>query len=344
MNISKRAIRGFALAAILPILGTPAYSQEDVGTFFEGKTVTIYVGFSPGGGYDAYARLAADFLGDHIPGNPTVIVENMTGGGGRVAAQFMYAAAPQDGTALSMIYQSYAMDSAAGTIPGGIDARQYGVVGSMAPEYNLGVTWHTSEIKTYEDTLEKEVVFGATGAGSTSAIIPQMLNDLEGAKYNIIQGYEGGSAVRLAMESGEVDGMMPSYSSLLSAQPHWFTDGTINIIWQLANEPHPDLPDIVAIGQLGETPDEKAMYHLIAGVAEIGRAIVTTPNVPAERLEALRSAFDEMMTDPDFIAAAEVRALPLGPMSGAELQDRIADQLDVPDGAIELLRGYLTAS
>ncbi|WP_374423229.1 hypothetical protein [Paracoccus sp. (in: a-proteobacteria)] len=208
----------------------------------------------------------------------------------------------------------------------------------------MGVIWHSSGIKTYEDTLSKAVIFGATGAGSTSAVVPQILNDLERAKYNIIQGYEGGSAVRLAMESGEVDAMMPSYSSLLSDRPEWFTDGSINIIWQLANEPHPDLPDVVTIGSLGETPEEQGMYRLIAGVAEIGRAIVTTPNVPDAQLKTLRAGFDDMAKDPAFIAAAKQRNLPIDAMSGEDLQVRIAEQLDAPEGALDLLRQYLTAN
>jgi tripartite-type tricarboxylate transporter receptor subunit TctC len=341
---TRRAFTSLAAGTLMALATAPAaLAQDDPASFYAGKTVTIYVGFSPGGGYDSYARLAADFLGDHIPGNPTVIVENMTGGGGRVAAQFMYAAAPQDGTALSMIYQSYATDSAAGTIPGGIDATLYSVIGSMAQAYNLGVTWNTSGIETWDDTLNKEVIFGATGAGSTSAIIPRMLSDLEGAQYNIIQGYSGGSAVRLAMESGEVAGMMPSYSSLLSSHPEWFTDGIVNVIWQLSNEPHPDFPDIVAIGKLGDTPEEQAMYRLIAGVAEIGRAIVTTPNVPKERVEALRAAFDAMVQDEAFLAAAKERSLPIKPTGGADLQGKIEAQLDVPEGAIELLKTYLVA-
>lgn len=341
---TRRAVTRSAAIALMAMAAAPAaQAQDDPASFYAGKTVTIFVGFSPGGGYDSYARLAAEFLGAHIPGNPTVIVENMTGGGGRVAAQHMYAAAPQDGTALSMIYQSYATDSAAGTIPGGIDATQYSVIGSMAQAYNLGVTWNTSGIASWDDTLAKPVIFGATGAGSTSAIIPQMLNDLEDAQYNIIQGYAGGSAVRLAMESGEVDGMMPSYSSLLSERPEWFSDGTINVIWQLANEPHPDFPDVVAIGQLGDTPEEQAMYRLIAGVAEIGRAIVTTPNVPEERIEALRTGFDAMMQDEAFLAAAQERSLPIEPTSGADLQAKIAAQLDAPEGAIALLKTYLVA-
>lgn len=340
----RRFMAGLAMglcASLVP--AATAFAQEDVASFYQGKTITIYVGFGPGGGYDMYGRLAADFLGAHIPGNPEVIVENMPGAGGRLAAQYLHSVAPQDGTALSVVVQSVAMDSATGTIPGGIDASQFNAVGRMTANYELGISWHDTGIATFEDTLSNTVAFASTGAGSASAFVPKMLNDLEGAQYNIIPGYEGVASARLALESGEVDAMMAGLAGLQSSNPEWLEDGTINVLWQLATEAHPEFPDAVVIGQLGETEDEKAMYRLVAGAADIGRSLITTPNVPQERLDALRAAFDAMIADPAFAQAAADRNLDLDPLSGAALQEVIESQMNVSEDAIELTRSYVLA-
>tara|TARA_R110002051_G_scaffold324519_2_gene422132 strand:- start:1132 stop:2169 length:1038 start_codon:yes stop_codon:yes gene_type:complete len=328
------------LAAGLTQTPVPALAQDD---FYADKTVTIYVGFGPGGGYDRYGRLAADHLGQHIPGNPEIIVENMPGAGGRLAAQYLYNVAEQDGTALAVIVQSVAMDSATGAIPGDIDASQFNAVGRMTANYELGIAWMDTGIETFEDTLENEVQFASTGAGSASSFVPRMLNDIEGARYNIIQGYEGVAAARLALESGEVDAMMAGLAGLQSSNPEWLEDDVINVIWQLSTEAHPDFPDVPVIGQMGETDDEKAMFRLVAGAADIGRALVTTPNVPEDRVQILRDAFDAMIADPQFQAAAEEQNLDLDPISGAELQEVIESQMNVSDAAIEMTRSYVMA-
>jgi tripartite-type tricarboxylate transporter receptor subunit TctC len=325
------------------LLTLPVTAQEEVASFYQGKTVTIYVGFGPGGGYDLYGRLVADYLGDHIPGGPDVIVENMPGAGGRLAAQHLYAVAPQDGTTLAVVVQSVAMDSAVGTIPGDIDASQFDAVGRLTANYELGIAWHESGIETFEDTLSNPVAFASTGAGSASSFVPAMLNDLEGAQYKVIQGYEGVAAARLALESGEVDAMMSGLAGLRSSNPEWLSDGLINVIWQLSSEPHPDYPDVPAIGQLGETEDEKAMFRLVAGAADIGRSIFTTPNVPQERLDALRQAFSDMIADPEFVEAAGTRNLELDTLTGEELQKVLLDQMNASDAAIEMTRSYVVA-
>lgn len=325
----------------LPVSG--AMAQDAVADFYSGKTITIYVGFGPGGGYDLYGRLAADYLGQYIPGNPDVIVENMPGAGGRLAAQYLYAVAPQDGTALSVVVQSVAMDSATGAIPGNINAAEFNAIGRMTANYELGITWHDTGVETFEDTLTTPVAFASTGAGSASAFVPLMLNDLEGTQYNIIQGYEGVAAARLALESGEVDAMMAGLAGLQSSNPEWLADGIVNVIWQLSTEPHPDFPEVPAIGQLGETEDEQAMFRLVAGAADIGRSLITTPGVPEDRIEALRAAFDAMAADPAFIEAAAQRNLDLDVISGAQLQDVIDSQMNVSDAAVEMTRSYVLA-
>ncbi|WP_114964452.1 Bug family tripartite tricarboxylate transporter substrate binding protein [Alkalilacustris brevis] len=331
-----------AAGAATSLAATSALA-DGVEEFYSGKTITIYVGFGPGGGYDLYGRLAADFLGDHIPGNPNVIVENMPGAGGRMAAQYLYSVAPQDGTALSVIVQSVAMDSALGTIPGDVDASQFSGIGRLTANYELGLAWHEAPAKTFEDAKNVDVPFASTGAGSASHFVPRMLNDIEGTRFQVIAGYEGTAAASIALEQGEVDAMMIGIAGLRASRPSWIENNLFNVLWQLSNTPHPDFADVPAVGQLGETEEEKQMLRLVAGAADVGRSLVAPPNVPEERIEALRRAFDAMVADPEFIATATERNQELDTISGEELQAVIEGQMNVSGDAVERVRSYVTA-
>jgi tripartite-type tricarboxylate transporter receptor subunit TctC len=328
---------GFGIAA-------PGPARADaVADFYRGKTVKIVVGFGVGGGYDIYARLAAEHLGRFIPGYPTMIVENMPGGGGVRAASFLHAAAPKDGTVLGVIVQAIAFDSVLGNLPGKIDAGTYTFIGRLTSNVEAQFTWHTSKTKSLEDAKRQEVVVAATGATSPSTIVPRMLNETVGTKFKIVQGYPGTAEAALAMERGEVEGMMQSLESLQSAKPDWLTEKKINFIWQLALKPHPDFPDVPAVGQLGDTPEEQGMLRLIAGTADIGRSLVAPPEVPAERVAALRSAFQAMIADPGFRAAAKARNTPLDPATGEALQEIVAAAMRTPPAVVERTRAIVNA-
>jgi tripartite-type tricarboxylate transporter receptor subunit TctC len=332
-----------ALASLL-CASAPSRAQSDpIADFYKGKTVKIIVGFGVGGGYDIYGRLAAEHLGRFIPGNPTVIVENMPGGGGVRAASFLHGAAPKDGTVLSVIVQSIAFDSAIGELPGKIDASKYNFIGRLTSNVEAQFTWHTSQTKSLEDAKRNTVVVGATGASSPSTIVPRMLNEAIGAKFKIVQGYPGTAEAALAMERGEVEGMMQSLESLQSAKPDWIREKKINFIWQLALKPHPAFPDVPAVGQLGDTPEEQSMLKLIAGTADIGRSLVAPPDVPAERVAALRAAFQAMVADPQFQAAAKARNANLDQASGEALQEIVAAAMATPKPVVERTRAIVTA-
>jgi tripartite-type tricarboxylate transporter receptor subunit TctC len=334
------------LVALAGLLGTaaPSRAQSDaVADFYKGKTVKIVVGFGVGGGYDIYARLAGEHLGRFIPGNPTVIVENMPGGGGVRAASFLHGAAPKDGTVLSVIVQSIAFDSVLGELPGKIDASKYNFIGRLTSNVEAQFTWHTSPAKSLEDAKRSTVVVAATGVSSPSTIVPRMLNEAIGAKFKIVQGYPGTAEAALAMERGEVEGMMQSLESLQSAKPDWLKEKKINFIWQLALKPHPEFPDVPAVGQLGDTPEEQAMLKLIAGTADIGRSLVAPPDVPAERVAALRAAFQAMVADSQFQAAAKARNANLDPAPGEALQDIVATAMATPKQVVERTRAIVTA-
>jgi tripartite-type tricarboxylate transporter receptor subunit TctC len=331
-----------AVAAFVAFGAAEAIAQEEsVAEFYEGNTVRIVVGFSPGGGYDLYARLAADHIGKHIPGNPTVIVENMPGGGGRRAAGYLYEVAAQDGSELSLIVQAVAFDSALGELPGVDDASQFNFIGRLTSNVELQFTWHTSETKSLEDAMERETIVGATGPTSPSATVPRMLNETIGTQFEIVTGYGGTSEVALAMERGEVEGMMQGVESLRGTRADWIEQGLINGIWQLSLRPHQEFPDVPVVGELGDTDEDRQMLRLIAGTSEIGRSLAAPPNVPEERVQALREAFQAMLEDPEFLADAEQRNLALDPATGEELQALVEDTMQTPEAVLARTRAVL---
>jgi tripartite-type tricarboxylate transporter receptor subunit TctC len=331
---------GLGLTFAGSIAALPAHAQT-IEEFYRNKTVRIIVGFAPGGGYDLYARLAAEFLGRFIPGNPTVIVENMPGGGGVRAASYLYTAAPKDGTVLSVVVQSIAFDSVLGELPGNIDAGKFNYIGRLTSNVEVQFTWHTSPTKSLEDAKRNTVAVGATGPSSPSTTVPMMLNDSIGTKFKIVQGYRGTAEAGLAMERGEVEGMMQSLESLQGTRPDWLNEKKINLIWQLGLKRDPRFPDVPAVGELGDTPEEHSMLQLIAGTAEIGRSIIAPPGVPPERVAALRQAFQAMVGNAEFQAAAKSRNTPLESTTGEALQEMVAAAMATPKSVIEKTRSIV---
>ena len=339
-RIGRRAILAAAFA--LSSVGlSPAQAQDSVAEFYADNPITIYVGFGPGGGYDLYARLVAEFLGRHIPGDPDVLVENRPGAGGRVAAQYLYSVAPQDGTAMAIIVQSIALDSLLNVLPGDLDARNYTAIGRVTPEYELGMVWNTVEANTLEQIKETSISFASTGAGSASSFVPKMLNDMIGTQFKVIAGYQGANAAMQAMESGEVDAAMQGLAGMSASRPTWIPEGKVNVVWQLGLQRHALLPDVPAIGELGDNELDRESLKLVASAAEIGRSIFSTPNLPEDRRDALRRAFDAMVADPDFIAAVEARRFLLDPMSGEDLQAEVARQMEVSQEVVDRVRPYV---
>jgi tripartite-type tricarboxylate transporter receptor subunit TctC len=316
----------------------PAARADD---FYAGKTITMTVGVGPGGGYDLYARLAAEFLGRHIPGKPNVIVVNMPGGGGLRAAIHLFNTAPKDGTALCAIVQSVGFDSVLGELP--VRADQFSFIGRMTSSVEMQLIWHTSATKTLDDAKHRVTVIGATGTSSPSAIVPRLLNDAIKTQFRIVGGYTGTQESSLAMERGEVEGTLKSLESLQVNNRDWLDSGKVRVLWQLAMHPHPSFPDVPAIGQLGEDEEGRAMMRLIASTAEIGRSIATAPGVPADRVKMLRDAFEAMIADPDFQAAAKQRGATLSPAKGEAIQTIIQDTIHTPPNVVQRVKRIISA-
>jgi tripartite-type tricarboxylate transporter receptor subunit TctC len=327
-----RSLISFAALALL-LLGTPARS-ETADEFFRNKQISLIIGYNPGGTYDLYSRLAATLLPRYIPGNPTIVPKNMPGVGSVKAANYLFGQAPKDGLTIGMIGQQLALTQALRDSTVEYDMRQFNWLGRFTPVVEVTVVWHTSSVKTIEDATKRETTLGATSAGSTSDSMPGLMNRLAGTKFKIIKGYPGTTGSILAMERGETEGAHATIENLLFGKADWLREKTISVLVQYAQERHPAFPNVPAMVEFGKTTEDKQVLALFGSTAEIGRSLMTPPGIPAERLAILRNAFAAMVADPAFKAEIEKRNMEFGPMSGEELQKRIADTLNVPPAVV----------
>jgi tripartite-type tricarboxylate transporter receptor subunit TctC len=333
-------MRRIAIMLYALVVGWPgaAAGQQSVEAFYRGKKLDMIIGYSPGGTYDLYARLVARHLGHYIPGNPLIVPRNMPGAGSRTAATWVYGLAPKDGTVLATADQSLALQQAAGDPRLQFDSTKFTYIGNPNVENNTTVTWHASGIRTLEDAKRREVTMGATG-GSTSSQYPKAMNALLGTKFKIILGYPGGNDINLAMERGEVDGRgSNSWASWKATRPHWIAEKKINILVQIGLKKIPELPDVPLLMDLGANEQDRALLRALSASTQIGRPIFTTPDVPAERVAALRKAFDTMVRDPAFLEQARKEHFDIEAASGEELQRLVAGMMEMPKQQSERLK------
>ena len=328
-------------AFVLLLLAAPAGAQTSVEGVYRGKTIDLAIGFTPGGGYDLYARLLARFMGDHIPGKPRINARNMPGAGSRVAIGFMQNLAPKDGTALATADQAMAVQQAVGDPGATFDAAKFGWVGTPLVDNNILVTWRASGVATVADATRREIAIGATGY-NTSSQYPFALNAIAGTKFKVIMGYPGANEINLAMENGELQGRgSNTWSSYKASKPEWIADHKINILTQVGLAKAPDLPDVPLLMEFARDDLDRSALMLLSAPPTIGRPIFTTPGVPPERLAALRRAFDETMRDPAFLAEAKRASLDIEPVSGERLEAITRDILASPKAVAERLSAII---
>ena len=321
------------LTALAPALVDSAHAQS-VESFYRGRTVTIVVGYSVGGGYDVLARVLARHLGKHIPGNPSIVVQNMPGAGSLRAANYLYNAAPKDGTTLGIFARGMAMEPLIGTSGTTFDSRKFTWIGSGTNEVSVCATWQAAKVKTWQDGLAIPFTVAGEGSGSDPDIFSVMLRNVFGAKMRLVSGYPGGADMTLAIERGEVDGRCGwTWSSVKLQRPDWVAEHKLNILIQLATQPSPELPGVPLVFDLANTERQRRVLDLVLSRQEMGRPVVAPPGIPQDRKEALRSAFDATMADRDFVAEATTRALEINPVRGADL-DRLLDRLYATPSAI----------
>jgi tripartite-type tricarboxylate transporter receptor subunit TctC len=333
-------MRRYAILFLMLVATWPgtALSQKAAEDFYRGKKIDLIIGYSPGGTYDLYARLVARHLGNYIPGRPLIIPRNMPGAGSRAAATWVYNVAPRDGTVLAAVDQSLSLQQAAGDKRIQFDTTKFIYVGNPNVENNTTATWHSSGIKTLDDAKRREVTMGATG-GSTSSQYPKAMNALLGTRFKIILGYPGGNDINLAMERGEVDGRgSNSWASWKATRPHWLAENKINILVQIGLKKTPDLPAVPLLMELGGNDEDRALLRMLSASTAIGRPIFTTPDAPAERVAALRKAFDEMVRDKAFLDDARQGHFEIDATSGEAMQKLVAEIVAIPKAQSERLK------
>ena len=330
MKIARNllAIAGFMAAAV------PAAQADPVRDFYAGpgKQIKMIIRTPPGGGYDLLSRLISRHLGRHIPGEPSITPINMPGGGGIVAANFLAQVAPKDGTVLSILSQGLAGDQALGLSAGfTADLRTFNWIANADYSNQLLVVWHTSQTKSLEDAKKRVTSIGSTGAGSASVQFPAFYNNVLGTKFKIIFGYPGGGDIDFAMEKGEVEGRGANpYSDWMAAKPQYIPQKLITPLIQAGIDREPALPGVPMLSEQKVSEAEKPLVDFMVQSATVGRPLATTPGVPADRVAALRKAFQEMLTDPEFKADAKRVGAEINPMTGEKLAGIINAMIGAP--------------
>ena len=311
-----------AWSAVIAIVTTTATSArgETAAAFYKGKTVNIYIGFGPGGGYDVYARMLARHFGRFIPGNPTVVPQNMPGAGGVKSAAYLFNAAPRDGTALAMFGGFNGLEPLFGNAQANFDTVKFTWIGNMNRDVSSCAVWSAAGFKNFSEIMQREMVFGSSGKGSTTSQHALVLKNMLGAKVRVIDGYQGTNSINLAMQRREVDASCGIFlSSAMTSYAQDLKNGNLRILIQFGRQKAPYFGDAVNLYDLLKSEDEKLAADIIFRQSEIARPIAGTPGMPADRAAALRTAFMQTMKDPTFLADAAKLNMPIDPMSGEEV-------------------------
>jgi tripartite-type tricarboxylate transporter receptor subunit TctC len=319
------------VALIAATLAPAAAAEPD----FAGKTITIAIGNPPGGTFDLIGRLVARHLGGHLPGHPTVIAENMPGAGTFRAAAYIANLAPKDGTALGIVSETLAVEQVLGNPAVQFDAANLTWIGRVVAGNAVHIMWHASRVHSIEDAKRYPSTVAGTGTGNVSEAVPKLLNAAIGTKFKVVGGYQAANETMLAMERGEVEGAGVNWSMVKSVKAPWLRDKKIAVILQDQPKRKPDLADVPALGELGDTTEAKELLGLYANTGAIGRAIFAPPDLAPATIQALRDGFVAMSKDPEFIAdARKVSADELDIGSGDEVREAVQRTLSVPPSVI----------
>jgi len=326
----------------LPILHaacSPALAQqEDVAAFFKGKTLRLIVGIGVGSGYDINARLLARYMPAHIPGQPTIIVQNQPGAGSLTMTNALYNNGPFDGTVMGASFNGMPTTPLLQPTGARFDPVKLNWLGSTNRETQAMYVWHTAPAQLLEDAKTKETVMGGQAPGSTQFDYPVLANRLFGFKFKVVTGYESTPKIHLAMESGEVHGTIANWSTLKAINPGWIAEKKIRILAQWALTRNPELKDVPMFLSLAKTDAERAALELMLARLEYGRPFFLPPNVPAERVAALRRAFDATMKDPAYLAEADKLKIEVDPLNGEEVAALVDQVFRTPPETVARVR------
>jgi tripartite-type tricarboxylate transporter receptor subunit TctC len=314
-------------------LACPAQTPTDV---YRGKSVELDIGFSVGGAYDVYARMLARHMSKYIPGNPTIVPKNVEGAGSMRLANYLYNAAPRDGTIIGTISRGTVFEPLLGNNGAQFEPTKFNWVGSTNKEVSVCVSWYTSGVATVADARTRVLVMGASGPSADSYQSAKISNAVLGTKFKIVTGYPGGNDIDLAIERGELQGRCGwSWTSLKALHPMWLEQHKLNILFQTGLSKHTDLPDAPLVVDLAKTDEDRAILRLIFARQVMAWPYLTPPGVSADRIEALRKAFNDTMQDADFLAEAEKARLEITPVAGADVEKLVQDVYATPSAIVQ---------
>ena len=308
----RRVLLFVVLAVLGGVFGRSPTQAQAVEDFYKGRSLRIVIGYGPGTGYDFYLRALAGHIGAHIPGKPTIVPEYMPGAASLTMANYLYNVAPRDGTVIGLPERNLIVEPLFGDSLAKFDALRFSWIGSLSRTTALCFTWHTSGIKTLDDAKTHKVLLGSTGPSSGTTIFPHLLNKLFGTKFEPLIGYPDSGAIGIAMQNGEVQGYCGfTLAATKSAHPDWLAKKEVDILAQLTLKPTPELPGVPLILDFAKDEATREALTLAFADQEIGFPVAAPPDIPADRLQALRKAFEETLVDPAFLADAKQMSLDL---------------------------------
>lgn len=334
---------GGALLLAAGMLSAAPAAAQSVESFYKGSQIRLIIGSTPGGDYDLWSRIIGRYMAPHIPGQPTIVPQNMPGGGTIVAANHLYNIAAKDGSVFGVFSRNLPGQAVLNMPNIKFDPVKFGYLGSPELPSRICLAMSTSAVKSAEDLFTKELMVGGSGAGTAPSFMPSVLQKVVGMKFKVIEGYGGTNEIVLAMERGEVEGICQGYAAFSTTKPDWVKEGKVRILFNLERTPFPFLPGVPSIFQYVKTEEERQVLSFITIGAEIGRPYVTPPDVPAERLKALQDAFEKALKDPALLTETKKQGLDVTFRSGPELHDLIKRMYETPHDVLQKAAAVMPA-
>ena len=341
--IRRCVISALALFAAEAMLSPASSSAQPTADFFAGKTISIFVATGEGGAYSLYAQLAAEHMRKHLPGNPTMIVQNLPGAGGIRTADYLQNVAPKDGTAIAMLLDLVAVTQMLRPRTVKYDVAKFAVIGSVVTDNPVVMVRADTGVQSFQDLKTTQVIAGASGNGSQTYIHPALMKEVLGAKIKIVTGYRGSSDISLALERGEVQAQSATWVSWKARHTDWIKDKKIIPVAQVGLKKEPELPDVPLMSELATSDDDRQVLEFMSSGSQVGRFLAAPPGVPADRIAALRHAFDAMVEDKDFLQAAAKQKLAVKATPGPEVQAIIQKVVSYSPAIIQRARDAIGA-
>lgn len=339
-GVSRRVwfARLFASAMACPLAAFAGAAAAQENEFCKGKTIRLITSTGVGGAYDVLARMFARHMPRHIPGHPTMIVENMPGGGNVLATNYMYSIAPKDGTAIATVHSAIPLQQVIAPVGVRFDADKFGWLGSTGSQNEVILVWHTAGVTSIAQATQQQVLVGGTGVGAGMVLLPTVINNLLGTRFKIVIGYRTSEDVNLGIERGEVQARAFSIGSITSQHPDWITARKVYFLAQSGAKRDKHLPEVPLLTELAKTDEQRQIFKLIASAPALGQPYLAPPGVPADRLAILRAAFAATMRDPAFLADAAKIRFDIDPLSADEIAGIVHETVHAPAGIVAKAR------